>query len=288
LLLRFARENVAMKVVVTGAAGKTGSLVFKKLLDRDGFDPIGIVRSSSSIKTLTKLGAPKSAIAIADVTQKDGLEEAMRGADAVVLCSSATPKIIFWSLIKLLFNKFILRKANPGRPQFRWRGGGEPEIVDWLGAKNQIDSAKAVGVKQFVFVSSMGGTQPDNFLNSIGKRADGKGGDILLWKRKAEKYLVESGLPYTIIHPGGLLDKPGGRRELTVGVDDELLKLPRRSIPRADVAEVCVQSLGLKEAINRSFDLASQDEGGVPTLLLAPLLAGLNGRNCDYSLGVSV
>jgi len=33
--------------------------------------------------------------------------------------------------------------------------GGEPEQVDWLGAKAQIDAAKAAGVKHFVFVSSM-------------------------------------------------------------------------------------------------------------------------------------
>ena len=38
----------------------------------------------------------------------------------------------------------------------------------------------------------MGGTDPNNFLNSIGKNKDGSGnGDMLLWKRKAEKYLVE-------------------------------------------------------------------------------------------------
>ena len=81
----------------------------------------------------------------------------------------------------------------------------------------------------------MGGTDPNNFLNSIGKEKDGSGnGDILLWKRKAERYLVEvcllffvdsflhasfkcvciqsfnlsfnilqSGLSYSIIHPGG-------------------------------------------------------------------------------------
>ena len=48
----------------------------------------------------------------------------------------------------------------------------------------------------------MGGTQPDNFLNSIGKQHDGSGGDILLWKRKAERYLMVSGLDFTIIHPG--------------------------------------------------------------------------------------
>ncbi len=38
----------------------------------------------------------------------------------------------------------------------------------------------------------MGGTDPSNFLNTIGKNKDGSGnGDILLWKRKAEKYLVD-------------------------------------------------------------------------------------------------
>jgi hypothetical protein len=61
-------------------------------------------------------------------------------------------------------------------------------------------------------------------LNSLGKtmNADGtsSGGDILNWKRKAEVYLIESGLPYTIVHPGGLLNEPGNERELCLGVDD--------------------------------------------------------------------
>ena len=38
----------------------------------------------------------------------------------------------------------------------------------------------------------MGGTDPQNFLNSIGKDKNGNGnGDILLWKREAEKYLIQ-------------------------------------------------------------------------------------------------
>jgi nucleoside-diphosphate-sugar epimerase len=64
--------------------------------------------------------------------------------------------------------------------------------VDYVGAKLQIDAAKAAGVKKFVFLSSMGGTQPDNFLNTIGKQPDGSGGDILLWKRKAEEVRILS------------------------------------------------------------------------------------------------
>ena len=65
----------------------------------------------------------------------------------------------------------------------------------------QIDAAKAAGVKKVVLIGSMGGTDRSNFLNTIG------GGNILVWKRRAEKYLVDSGLDYTIIHPGGLTDE---------------------------------------------------------------------------------
>ena len=37
-------------------------------------------------------------------------------------------------------------------------------------------------------------------------------GNILVWKAKAEEYLKQSGVPFTIIHPGGLLNKPGAAR----------------------------------------------------------------------------
>jgi uncharacterized protein YbjT (DUF2867 family) len=70
--------------------------------------------------------------------------------------------------------------------------------VDWEGQKVQIDAAKAAGVRKIVLVSSMGITKADHYLNAIG---DAK---ILLWKRKAEEYLIASGLTYTILHPGGL------------------------------------------------------------------------------------
>jgi hypothetical protein len=40
--------------------------------------------------------------------------------------------------------------------------------IDWLGQKVQIDAAKSAGVKQVVLVSSMGGTDPGHFLNTMG------------------------------------------------------------------------------------------------------------------------
>ena len=135
-----------------------------------------------------------------------------------------------------------------------------------MAAKKQIDAAVAAGVERFVFVSSMGGTDPSNFLNTIGRRRDGSGGDILLWKRKAECYLVSSGLAFTIVHPGGLVDGEPGKRELTVGVDDEMMKLASRSVARADVARVCCAALSSDAAKNLAFDLASKPAGeGAPT-----------------------
>lgn len=145
-------------------------------------------------------------------------------ADSLILCTSAVPKIKIFSLIKTIIWKLF---GQVSRPEFYFLKNGDPYNVDWLGAKNQIDAAKRAGVKQFVFVSSMGGTQPDNFLNTIGKIAgDELSGNILLWKRKAEEYLIRaakgSNLKYTIIHPGGLLDKKGGVNKIVVGFNDEV------------------------------------------------------------------
>ena len=63
----------------------------------------------------------------------------------------------------------------------------------------------------------MGGTNEDHPLNKMGN------GKILIWKRKAEEYLANSGVNYTIIRAGGLQDQPGGKRKLIVGDNDELL-----------------------------------------------------------------
>ena len=74
--------------------------------------------------------------------------------------------------------------------------------VDWLGQKAQIDAAREAGVKKVVLISSMGGTDVNNPLNKLGD------GNILVWKRKAEEYLISDGgcISHTIIHPGGLID----------------------------------------------------------------------------------
>ncbi|GMP85486.1 hypothetical protein CsSME_00038618 [Camellia sinensis var. sinensis] len=102
---------------------------------------------------------------------------------------------------------------------------------------------------------------------------------LQIWKRKAEQYLADSGLPYTIIRAGGLQDKDGGVRELLVGKDDELLQTETRTIARADVAEVCIQALQFEEAKFKALDLASKPEGtGTPTKDFKALFSKITTR----------
>jgi uncharacterized protein YbjT (DUF2867 family) len=124
-----------------------------------------------------------------------------------------------------------------------------PEKVDYEGVRNVATAAKAAGVKHYVQVSSLGVTNPNHPLNRFGKVMD--------WKLKGENALRASGVPYTIVRPGGLGDGPGGKVGLRVGQGDTL---ESGQIQRADVATVCVQALGNPDAIGKTFEVI----GGAP------------------------
>jgi len=198
------------KVLVTGAGGRTGSLVLKKLAQRkDEYEVRGMVRTEKSRQKLRKeVPEGDAELVVGNVSSAEDVSKAMAGCDQLVVASSATPRIQKRSILKIMFKKLV--KQDPGRPTFRWPPQGTPEEVDYIGGKNQIDAAKKERLEQVVWIGSMGGTQKDNFLNTIGD------GNILLWKRKAEQYLMSSGLKYTIIHPGGKL---GARNIGLVDVD---------------------------------------------------------------------
>mmetsp|Transcript_32676 Transcript_32676/g.71683 ORF Transcript_32676/g.71683 Transcript_32676/m.71683 type:complete len:292 (+) Transcript_32676:78-953(+) len=265
------------RVVVTGAGGQTGQSLFRKMLSlSDEFDPLGIVRTEESKSELVKNGVPAEQIAVADVTDADAIKKAAEGCDAFCICTSAKPAPTGQT------------DEESGRPIFGFPHGS-PEEVDWIGQKNQIDSCPEG--THVILCSSMGGTDPDHSLNSLGRvtNEDGTstGGNILKWKRKAEVYLTESGLPYTIVHPGGLLSEPGGERELVLGVDDSMEGTESRTVPREDVAEVMLNALRYPKLYgNRSFDLRAKPPGdGSPTTDFQALAESLGGKNCDYSLG---
>jgi uncharacterized protein YbjT (DUF2867 family) len=97
---------------------------------------------------------------------------------------------------------------------------------------------------------------------------------------------------YTIVHPGGLLNEPGGERELVVGVDDDTSygNTDSRTVPREDVAAVMLDAVQHPDVYaGRSFDLRAKPVGeGTPTTDFVALLDSLQGKNCDYSLGAAM
>lgn len=259
LAVRAMADGPLSTVLVTGAGGRTGQIVYRKLKERTGqYVARGLVRTEESKE---KIGGADD-VFVGDIRVADSIVPAVEGIDALIILTSAVPKM-----------KPGFDPSKGERPEFYFEEGSYPEQVDWIGQKNQIDAAKAVGVKQIVLVGSMGGTDINNPLNNLGN------GKILVWKRKAEQYLADSGIPYTIIRAGGLQDKEGGIRELLVGKDDELLQTETRTIARADVAEVCIQALQFEEARFKAFDLASKPEGeGIPTTDFKALFSQVTTR----------
>ena len=266
------------KVVVTGAGGKTGKLVVDRLAADPATwaPPTAVVRSAKSGAAAAKAGATVEVIDITDPGAEAALTAALAGADALVIATSAVPQIKKRSILRLMLAKAL--KQTGVRPEFRWKGGegGRPEAVDWEGQKVQVDAAIAAGVRRVVLVSSMGVTQPENMLNAIA------GGKILLWKRKAEEYLMgcarRGEVEGVVLHPGGLVDAPGGERRLVLGVDDTLLARSSRRIPRADVAALAVAAIASPAAKNRSLDCVADDPGeGRPPVTAADFEALFEG-----------
>lgn len=68
-----------------------------------------------------------------------------------------------------------------------------------------------------------------------------------------------------------------------MGFDDELLKEKLRSIPREDVAEVCVRALSEPGARRRAIDIVAREaeEGGVGATKDWKAFFGQPG-NCKY------
>lgn len=275
-------------VLITGAGGKTGLITLTKMAQQpELFAARGTARTKASAAQVEKKAGANCVVC--EITDPMSTEKALQGMETLVVLSSATPKPNYLKLLGVLVQRICCRDKDV-KMGSAFEYPAMPEKVDWEGGRNLVDAAKRAGVKHIVYIGSMGGTKPDHFLNQLGQ------GNILLWKRKAELHLMRSGIPYTIIHPGGLLPHmgnkvvPGGKRELLLGVDDAMMEgdAKSRCIPREDVAEVVLQCVLHPEAVaGRSFDLASQDPSIEGTSVwdknIQSLLKKLDGKNCDYS-----
>lgn len=125
--------------------------------------------------------------------------------------------------------------------------GGKPtdgERADFKGNRNLIDAAVKAGAKKFVLITSIGS---GNSSPALPLQALETLSSVLAEKEQAENHLIASGLPYTIIRPGGLKSDPPatGQGILT---DNPLVA---GVIHRADVAALVCQCLMSDRASNK-------------------------------------
>lgn len=125
--------------------------------------------------------------------------------------------------------------------------GGKPtdgERADFKGNRNLIDAAVKVGVKKFLLITSIGS---GNSSPALPLQALETLSAVLAEKEQAENHLIASGLPYTIIRPGGLKSDPPATGQ---GILTEN-PLVAGVIHRADVAALVCQCLLSDQANNK-------------------------------------
>jgi uncharacterized protein YbjT (DUF2867 family) len=119
---------------------------------------------------------------------------------------------------------------------------GEPS-PDFVGIKNITDAAKAASVKRMVIVTAIGVGDSNAMMPEALKKILQP---TMIEKGKGEDYLVNSGLDYTIIRPGGLKNGPAtGKAKM---VDDHTA---HSDINREDLGALVAASLTDKTTVRK-------------------------------------
>jgi uncharacterized protein YbjT (DUF2867 family) len=211
-----------MKAFVAGATGETGRRIVQALVERQ--IPVrALVRDLDKARAILPAGVE---LAVGDVLKPESLRAAI--ADCTVILS-----------------------ATGAAPSFDPTG---PYKVDYEGTKNLVDLAKEKGIQQFVMVSSLCTSRLFHPLNLFWL--------ILVWKKQAEEYLQKSGVPYTIVRPGGLKNEDNADKIVMTQAD----QLFDGSIPRAKVAQVCVEALVQSAAQNKVVEIVAKPDSPAQSL----------------------
>jgi uncharacterized protein YbjT (DUF2867 family) len=247
---------------VTGATGGVGQLTVAKLLEQ-GYTVRVLTRSAQKAQ---QMFSDQVEMAIGDTRNPTTLSDAVQGITHLICCTGTTA---FPS------NKWdaINPNANGLQQVFEWsqvylnsdyrrtKARNSPLQVDAEGVRSLL-AATPKDLQRFVFVSSCGVERKDqlpySLLNAFG---------VLDAKQQGETAIIQSGLPYTIIRPGRLIDGPftsydlntllkakTGSTGVVIATGDTLTG----QTSRIDVAAACVECLRYANTENQVFELINQ------------------------------
>jgi uncharacterized protein YbjT (DUF2867 family) len=193
------------RILVTGATGRTGTLVVDRVLAHSAQYTVRVVlRRAEQAAAFAQRGVE---IALANVQDDTPgwADTVMQGVDVVISTMGGTP-----------FQRNNL-----------WR-------VDYAGTCRLLAAAQGAGVDQYIFVSTMGLRRKRSIVHPF---------SILFYpKLLAEDAIRNSGLRYTILRPGGLVDGPPSRGTRNT---------------RAEVAEACVTAVGCANMMNKTVEMSA-------------------------------
>jgi len=216
-----------MKAFVAGATGQIGRHIVSELVKRN-ISVRALVRDPEIAK---KILPPEVELVRGNVLFADTLADAIADCDVLICATGAKPSL----------------------------NALQPYLVDYIGTKNLVKAAKTKNIKHLAIVSSLCVSKLFHPLNLFWL--------VLFWKKQAERYLQDSGLTYTIVRPGGLLnyEKQGGL--LMTGADT----LFEGSIPRTKVAQVTVDAMFEDAAKNKLVEIVIGADS--PDRLISELFA---------------
>lgn len=164
---------------------------------------------------------PEADVIMGDVTRPDTLSRAVDGVDAVV---------------------FTLGSDGAGKVG--------AESVDYGGVRNVLN-ALGSRTARIALMTSIGVTNRTGRYNRATQAHD--------WKRRSERLVRASGLPYTIVRPGWF-DYNGSDEHRLVLLQGDTRQAGDSSdgvIARRQIAEVLVCSLGSGQALRKTFELVA-------------------------------
>lgn len=246
VLCTAATPASSRNVLVTGATGRTGKLLYAQLKAREDIAEVrAFVRASTDAKEKARAALnctscdASEGIFYGDVTVPSTLKASMSGVDTVAITVG----------VGFSLNASVMK------------------AVEFFGVENQVAalatySNVSMDDKRVVLLSSMETTNPHPLPF--------EGGPVLFWKLNAEASVGYSGIRSAIVKPCGIEGTYGrGGKQLLVGHDDNLPAGRSGAISREDLAAVMAEVIAERSS-NLRFDLCVGK--GAPTTDLGALI----------------
>jgi uncharacterized protein YbjT (DUF2867 family) len=210
-------------ILVVGGTRGTGLLIVR-LLERQNVPVRVLARDPANARRLLSSSVE---VVKGDITHPHTLPPAIEGASHIIFTAG----------------------CRSGHPV----GEAQIKATEYEGVRNTLAAARDVNFAgRFLYMTSSGVNARSIWSVALNMYK----GNTLVWRRRAEDEIRASGLPYTIIRTGMLLNRPGGTQGIRL-TQESLPLSPFHRIPRADVAEAFLAALDHPRAVRTTFEIVS-------------------------------